>query len=297
MATGKPIMTDAEIDALAKQILREAAEIVRKTAPQACRILTSPKTGELFLEFFGTSKLGYGSFRCRYFPLEAIKNLIKTSERLFDEFAITLTNKNTGEVSSLPLTEYALEHRKKMIGFVADAAGLTLVASFFPRFAELLEDEFKDHELIAKGAFGECLEWLEDDDFHHEPLASLRPDIDRAVARVADRKRGILRNKLGAMPNIVAERGRGALPKTPSQRDKERREYTAKLREVYRELYLRCGAKPKKTLVAKTLGEGGVNPRTGSDSSLQAFNLKLRRLEISYEDVTRSIHEELNSNS
>jgi hypothetical protein len=55
-------MTDAEIDALAREILTEIFNHLYETAPHVCRIHKA-ETGEKYLEFFGTSKLGHGSFR------------------------------------------------------------------------------------------------------------------------------------------------------------------------------------------------------------------------------------------
>lgn len=92
-------MTDAEIDALASDILNRVVADVNEIAPKACRILRKAN-GQLFLEFVGASKQGFGAFRCRYDPLPPIKKLIAESETLYDEFQVTLTDRRTNQAST-----------------------------------------------------------------------------------------------------------------------------------------------------------------------------------------------------
>ena len=42
-------------------------------------------------------------------------------------------------------------------------------------------------------------------------------------------------------------------------------------------------------IINEELGEGGINPRTGSDSRLNAFNNKLKRLKIEYSALIATI--------
>jgi hypothetical protein len=53
---------------------------------------------------------------------------------------------------------------------------------------------------------------------------------------------------------------------------------------------------PTKTRVAKEIGEGGINPKTGIDSSLTAFRNKLQRLGVDYGAITEKVERELNNN-
>jgi hypothetical protein len=201
-------MTDAEIDSLAREVLVEAIGYVKMMAPLAVQVVTT-NTSEPCLEFVGISKQGYGSFRCIYRPLQPIKQLIAESAHIFDNFEITLTDKKTGEVSIKAVNEYIPEHRDIAIEFMGKCAALLLVGSFYPRMGELFQDEFEDHKMMARAILAEWMvTCFESDEFIHNKT-DMRAAIDLAVARVADRRRDSLRQRLTGLPNIVAQKGRG----------------------------------------------------------------------------------------
>src|SRR2546421_120053 len=79
-------MTDAEIDALARDILTGTIDEVRSWEPQYFHEIHQMKDGELIPVYAATSPDGYGSFRCEYMPLETIKTLIRECEKAYDDF-------------------------------------------------------------------------------------------------------------------------------------------------------------------------------------------------------------------
>lgn len=81
------------------------------------------------------------------------------------------------------------------------------------------------------------------------------------------------------------------------ERERERQEYSAKVEGVYRARRVKEGKAPTKVSIADELGEGGINPKTGGDTRLNAFNLKLKRLGVDYEGIAKKVEDELHNNS
>jgi hypothetical protein len=95
----------------------------------------------------------------------------------------------------------------------------------------------------------------------------------------------------------MTERGRGAPAKSPEERAREATEYALRVEDAYRKVRIASGSPPTKTSIARELGEGGVSPRTGSDTSLSAFGNKLRRRKVNYDAIAKKVEDELNNNS
>lgn len=201
-------MTDAEIDSLALETATKAITEVQKMAPELIQIVISD-TDEPCIEFAGVSTKNHGSFRCLYLPLQPIKQLALESGSLFDNFVITLTDKQTGNTSTKTLGEYIPQYRDNAIRFITEAAALFLVGSFYPKMAELLEDGFQDHKMIANATLAEwVVTCVSSDEFLHGKT-DMRDEIGQAVARASEQKLTRLRDHFKALPNIVALRGRG----------------------------------------------------------------------------------------
>ncbi|MGI9066608.1 MAG: hypothetical protein ACR2HX_09420 [Pyrinomonadaceae bacterium] len=290
------MLTEAEVDTLAHSIVKEGLEFVKEQQPQLFEIVTS-RSGEKGVEFGVRAKTGTGSFYCVYYPLTAIKRLIVECDGLFDQFEIKLSHKLTGEMSTPKLGEYAAEHAKDGVRLMARCAGLALIGSFFPRFTELVNNEYDDHQMLARGVLGQFIEHLEDDEYVHDSPSDMSKDVEAAAQRVADRKRELLREKLSALPNIISQRKTGRTRKSDLEREQERHEFIRQIKDAYKSLRDSKGKPPKKVWVARELRTGGLNPRTGNDSSAQALNVKLGRLDIDYDEVAAEAEEELNNNS
>lgn len=101
---------------------------------------------------------------------------------------------------------------------------------------------------------------------------------------------------LSALPSIIAERGPGRVGKSGLEREQERHEFIRQIKAAYKSLRASKNQPPKKIWVARELRTGGFNPRTGNDTSAQALNSKLKRLEINYDEVVAEAETELNNN-
>lgn len=285
------MLTDAEVDSLALRILNRALKEIHLLAPLHS-LITASETGAPCIELFGTSKEGLGGLRLLYSPLEPIKLLIRESENLFDTFALDLIDKNTGNTSQVNLNDYIPQHKNRAIEFVSEYASLLLVGSLFPRMSELIRDEFADHQMFAKAILAEWLVTCFESDEHFHGKTDMRADLDHAVTTMAEVKRNSLRERLRGLPNIVAQRGRGAPVKTEFKRQLERDQFLADIKSAYHRLTTQQGKPPNKTDVARALGIGG-DPKRGGQSALQVFSAKLKRYEIDYKELARKIEREL----
>jgi hypothetical protein len=296
MANRKAFMTDAEINALAKEILTKTLLEVNKVAPQVLRI-ERKSNGDPFMEFVGTSKLGLGGFRCQYDPLPSIKQLIIESEKLYDDFAVTITDKQTKKTTTEILGESPSEDRNGIIGSMAHVAALMMVGAFYPKLCELLGDGFQEAKIIAEGVLKTTVaSQLDTDEIIGYADTDMSLTVDQAVKKVAERKEKYLRDYLSTLPHVIAKRGPGRLAKSKFHANLEAIDYAAKVERVYRTLRVEKGRPPTKVSVAGELGEGGINPR-GGDSRLNAFNLKLGRLGVNYEEIAEKVEADLHSKS
>jgi hypothetical protein len=291
-------MTDAEIHALAEDILTIVVADVNKIAPQACRVLRKAN-GDPFMEFVGTSKQGLGSFSCRYDPLESIKTLIAESQLIFDGFEVTLTNKRTNQSHEKSLKDCAGEDRDKIIRSMSLVAALCMVGAIFPRLTEMLEDGFEDGKMIAEGVL--IMTVANSPDSPDEVLSHAKTDmsetVEQAALRAGERRRKYLQERLSNAQHVIATRGPGRKAKTVFEVKRDATEYACAVEDAYRAQRIAAGKPPTKTSVAEALGEGGRNFKTGTDSRLNTFNLKLSRLGVSYEEIVAKVESDLHKNS
>jgi hypothetical protein len=110
------------------------------------------------------------------------------------------------------------------------------------------------------------------------------------LARSALRKE--IESFLNKIKLIVETCEKGRPPgstKAPEERTRKKETFEQRIEGTIRSLLATSGRMPTKTVVAKALGIGGLNPKTGIDSSLTAFNNKLKRLEIDYRLIVKRI--------
>lgn len=111
----------------------------------------------------------------------------------------------------------------------------------------------------------------------------VRQWIDESVAKVAKKKRDFLVGFVNEQPllHIPTSVGRPrGTTKSEEQRKAEAEQFERQIEDAIRSV-ISSGKTLTKTAVAKLLC-GGVNPKTGTDSSLSVFGSKLRRLKIDY---------------
>jgi hypothetical protein len=92
-----------------------------------------------------------------------------------------------------------------------------------------------------------------------------------------------LRKNLRAVPTRQG-RPKGST-KPPEKKAQEAAEFEREIEGTIKLLSAAQGKMPTKTAIAKELGIGGVSSKTGNDTSLQAFNNKLKRLGVDYKAI------------
>jgi hypothetical protein len=182
--------------------------------------------------------------------------------------------------------------RSVAVKAMVDCATLHLLFSFITRLEDMVEDAVEDSYVVGKGlAVASVAKYLTNTE-HREFTADARPAIEQAVQRAAEKRRKVIRTHFKGLPSLLSERGRGAPIKPQSVRARERDAYAAKVEVAYRKIRNLTGKKPTKISVAKELGEGGLNLKSGIDSSAAAFRNKLTRLGIDYDAIKARIEAE-----
>ena len=292
------MLSDSDIDDLAKSVLTRVVTelntwVENETKP--IYAMSTDRNGEVVLTYAGHSVDGYGTFVCDYKPIEAIRTIIRRCEGTVDKKKIEVTEKETTEINEFPLSEFPVEDQRGLIEMMAETATLYVLYHLAGRLGNAIVDAVYDADLIAQGAITVAsASRLSKSGVDAEVDA--RQEIELAAQRAANAKREMLRNQLKQLPFVIAQRNRGAPRKSQREREQQRAAYESKLETTYRDLLVKNGNKPTKTLVARTLGEGGINPKTGIDSSLAAFRNKLKRLNIDYDALVEKITDKLNDN-
>ena len=286
-------MTDAEIDALARELLADAIHTVNAWDSNFFHEVLQLPDGELIPIYGGTSEEGFGSYLCEFMPLATVKTIIVESEKIHDEFVLSLdTKENLSDHNKRILKDTYSKGRDRSIRLMARTTTLHLIAFFHARLADMIEEAVKDCLIMAGGFVALTLAEVLDP-YAPEPVKiDARKTIDEAAERVATKKRKFLTGHIQDLPYFITHRGRGAPLKSPLAREQEREEFTAKIESAYRALRKSTGKKPTKKSVAEKLRLGGVNPRTGTDSRLNTFNTKLKRLGINYDAIAARIEVE-----
>jgi len=280
-------MTDAEIDALAREILTSTVHDVLEWNPDIPHHVLRLPDGELRPVFATVS------YVFEFMPLAMIKAIIAECEKILDEFVLSLEEqKNLSKHNKRVLKSTYKQGRARTIKRMAENTSLHLIGFFDSRLHDLLDDAFEDSKVVAgtylRVTFAKLL-----DPYAPEPVKiDARKGIDHAAKRVADKKRKFLRDSIEFLPFLTTHRGRGAPRKSPLAREQARQDFTAQIEATYRKLRAATGESPSKRKVAKELGIGGVNPRTGTDSILSTFNIKLRRLGIDYKAIAAKLDSE-----
>jgi hypothetical protein len=283
------MMTDAEIDALARELLTDAIHQVLGWNPNFFSSVLRLPDGELIPVYSGRSENGCGSFLCEFRLLDAVKTLIVESNKIYDQFILSMENKSLTAHNKRMIKSTLTKGRDRSIRLMAHNATMHLITFFHARLVDTLEEAVEDSKIIAEGfiavSFAKAL-----DEYAPEPIkVDARKAIDRAVKRVAGKKRTFLRDPMKNLPNLIRP---GAPLKKSVTREQERREYEATIESAYRKVRAKIGKKPTKTRIAEELNIGGVDLKTGTDTRLNSFNNKLARLGIKYDAIADKLEAE-----
>jgi hypothetical protein len=285
------MLTEEEIDSLARQILEFAIKEVRNWDGDYFHAI-GEIDGEPVPTYGATSLAGLGSFVMEFMPLDAIKTIIRSSELSLETFVVVLSNSTTGEKEPRRVAELAsAKARMQAIEFTSRWASLHLIAFMGHRLLDCVEEAIRDCGVIGESLLAAAL--AEAIDSKGMPVTvDAREEIEKAATRVASKKRKQLQDHIEGLPHLITKTRLGAPPKSSTQRQRDRDAYTARIETAYRKLRSEIGQRPTKRSVAGELGEGGLSA-SGGDSRLNAFNVKLGRNGINYNDLVERIENEL----
>ncbi|MEK6278909.1 MAG: hypothetical protein AABN95_00995 [Acidobacteriota bacterium] len=285
------MLTEEEIDSLARQILAFAIEEVSSWDDGYFHAIEETDDGEPVPVYSATSVEGLGSFVMEFMPLATIKTIIRSSERTFETFIVVLSNSTTGEKEPRRVAELASpKTRRQAIDFTSRWASLNLIAFMRQRLSDCIEEAVHDCGVISESLLAVAL--AEAISKEMPVTADAREEIEKAVTRTANKKRRQLQEHIEGLPHLITKTRLGAPPKSSAQRQQDRAAYTARIEAAYRKLRIETGQRPTKRSVAGELGEGGLSA-SGGDSRLNAFNVKLGRRGINYNELLERIESEL----
>ncbi len=204
-------MTDAEIDALARELLAQSIKFVQ--AIDGATVISEIgefSEGHIGPIYEGISPDGYGRFLFAFDPREAVKQIIVECERLNDTLELELTDAKTGKsITSRDAASQTPESREISIKTIAEFAVTNLIGMFGFRMVAVLKDAVDDSLIIAKTSLSAVVaRHLTDKGIINTP-ADVRPLIEEAAKRAADRKREDLLGHIDGIPHLLAQRGRG----------------------------------------------------------------------------------------
>jgi hypothetical protein len=217
------MFTDAEIDALARDILTHVLKDFGAQLPSNLFQVFQADNGEEVAIYADTSLEGDGSYACQYMPIDPSKKIVKYCELVYDDFIAQNEVHPTFE-----------EFRNIAIKCMADCAILHLVASFPQRLRDLLEDVVEDSYAIASGFLAASLVRYFRTTGQGQFSVDMKLQVEKAIKRAADRKRALIRQHVSAIPYVRPERGRGGSKPKHQWTDTE----LACLTQQYRELQI-----------------------------------------------------------
>ncbi len=210
-------MTDAEVDALAKEVIATIIDELRGWDKSPLHEVRETSDGELVPVYGAMSEEGYGAFLCEFMPLGAVKRIITECEGIFDRFTVEIVDTKTGESRQKRIHDgHEPESRSHSIRMMAECATLHMIGTFKSRLKDLLVEGMEDSKLIAESTLsavvGNALLGVPG-----KSIGDVRLEIDNAAKRVAEKKRTHLVNHVKQLPHILAEReGRGGSdPRVP----------------------------------------------------------------------------------
>ncbi|HEV3471320.1 MAG TPA: hypothetical protein VG148_18490 [Pyrinomonadaceae bacterium] len=280
-----PEFTGDESPADIVRVVLEDFSRRQESTPLGAHATIIYQDGLPFLILQAIVKDDLGEFACQYRLDKMLINLFPECERLFDE----------ANAAGL-FGEVAEQERKKTVRHLAYYAMHMMLTRLILLQLVLFDENFNETMVLTAGTlfstFAQSYQQAGSETAGRVASKSTQEMIDRAVDSVAKRRRELLLTLINNLPAMYIPMGRGRPPgstKPAEQKAREAAEFEQEIEKVIRRLISPDGAMPTKTAVAKALGIGGLNPRTGTDSSLTAFRNKLDRLNVDYDAIVERV--------
>lgn len=248
-------------------------------------VLIAPD-GEPCVVYEGESKHGYGAILCYYKPRKAVEKILSECEKRFDDSTmdVYLIDEERTKQVRLGDRDWGTGVREKIINQIASEATMFLLMGLKVYFGDAIEAIVKDSGLYTDAVISSLvIGWFEDSHIK----VNLRSAIEERVTETVKNKRKRLTRLINSVPRLHIQTSAGrpqGSTKSEKVKSKERAEFVGKIESAIETLNLKR-QRITKTAIAKVVGCGGLNHRTGSDTALRAFNNKIRRLGIDYNAI------------
>src|SRR2546421_7280325 len=123
-------MTEAEIDALAQQLLTESVTEINSWDPSFFFEVYSMEEEGLVPVYGGQSEEGHGALVCEFMALATIKTLIVKCGQLYDGFQAGLVDQVSNAEDKEALDKLLTKGRERAIPLIARTAALELIGTF-----------------------------------------------------------------------------------------------------------------------------------------------------------------------
>jgi hypothetical protein len=221
---------------------------------------------------------GNVEFVCLYRLDGILEALYPDAEKVFDE------NARAGFVEP--------ELKGTLVPHIAFSGMTTMLSRLLILQAQIFLESTDEARLTMSGFF---LHSLVAQSKHQKALSRgaskvVQRWIDESVAATARKKRDFLVGFMNTQPMLHIPTKAGRPPGTIKPKEKKEAEaaqFEQQIEDAIRSV-INSGQNLTKTAVAKLLC-GGVNPKTGTDSSLSVFGSKLRRLKIDYPSIVERV--------
>lgn len=217
---------------------------------------------------------GHGAYICQFWPLEPVEKIILGCEQIFD--GRVLKEEPSGKVVlDFKNTEWEPGFREKAIREMASFATYNFLIGMSSRIDAVIKEGVEESLFLADAALLNDVAADNNLPDGRGLVVEARQPLDQFLKEGERRRRDRLVGLLGALPRLIAKgqvgRPRGST-KSEAEIAEERRLFELRIETALKQLITATRQVPTKTAVAQALRVGGLNPASGNDTSLQAFN-------------------------
>jgi hypothetical protein len=229
------------------------------------------------LRFQAQVKNNLGEFVCQYRLDKMLLTVYPECEGIYDQAGAYGLFGDKADPQS----------RKKTVNHLAYYAMNLMLSRLLIHQLAMFEENFEDTMFFTSGtlltAIANAYEIPGGEQASRIAKDGIRTMLDERLETSTKKKRELLVKLLNSLPSIQIPTGVGR-PLGSTKPAEKKAEFEKQIEETIRQLHADNGEMPTKTAVAKTIGIGGLSVR-GNDSSLQAFNNRLKRLNVDYKAI------------
>jgi hypothetical protein len=295
---------------VAKALLREVIESLIERSDEHRRMvqagalqIVQDAEGWAVLIFCGVDTEGRGGLSFIYRPRAFVKKLLEDAEKRFDEMTAKCHFRDEGSTRSVFIRDnVTAEFRENTIREAAWNGVFTAIAMLLITMGRTLDGQYQDSLTVVEGELKrKTVESFEGQTYEEDGDKvtvlsidrNMREPIEERVQAVANEKREYLQAVFANISALRVPSGHSGRPvgsgKPAEIKHGEKLKFEQEIESAIKNLIDRLSRMPTKTEVAQELNIGGRSFRTGNDTSLNAFNNKLGRLDVDYTEIIQRI--------